>query len=143
MNRRDWFLYVLRCADDTLYTGVTTDLARRLSEHNSGQGARYTSGRGPVHLIGAWPFKGQSAAQRAEAEFRCLTRRQKLQHVGRRRPFARSAFCQGEMVGGLLTPIRLCPRCGGLLKSIRETKNNVPRQTCTACGHLVHQNDRP
>jgi predicted GIY-YIG superfamily endonuclease len=42
MNSKDWFLYALRCADDTLYTGVTTDVLRRVREHNSGRGARYT-----------------------------------------------------------------------------------------------------
>ncbi|MGD8967524.1 MAG: GIY-YIG nuclease family protein [Anaerolineae bacterium] len=93
MSSSCWFLYALRCADDTLYTGVTTDLARRVSEHNSGQGARYTAGRRPVMLIGAWRFADRGAAQRAEARFRRLPRRRKLQHIAQQLPFAGSAFC--------------------------------------------------
>jgi len=53
VSQSPWFLYALRCADDTIYTGVSTDLERRLREHNGGQGARYTSARRPVQLIGA------------------------------------------------------------------------------------------
>lgn len=48
--RRTWFVYLLRCGDGTFYTGVTTDLARRISEHASGRGARYTRGRGTLRL---------------------------------------------------------------------------------------------
>ncbi|MGD2178463.1 MAG: GIY-YIG nuclease family protein [Anaerolineae bacterium] len=98
MSSSCWFLYALRCADDTLYTGVTTDLARRVGEHNSGQGARYTAGRRPVMLIGAWRFADRGAAQRAEARFRRLPRRRKLQHIARQLPFAGSAFCSDETV---------------------------------------------
>jgi putative endonuclease len=98
MRSSCWFLYALRCADDTLYTGVTTDLARRVSEHNSGQGARYTAGRRPVMLIGAWCFADRGAAQRAEARFRRLPRRRKLQRIAQQLPFAGSAFCRDETV---------------------------------------------
>lgn len=73
-----WFLYVLRCADGTLYTGITTDLARREGEHNTGKGARYTAGRRPVMLIAAWRFPDRRSAQVAEARFRRLSRAQKL-----------------------------------------------------------------
>ncbi len=143
MSYRTWFLYALRCADDTLYTGVTTDLTRRLSEHNSGRGARYTSGRRPVHLIGAWSFEGQSEAQRAEAQFRRLSRRQKLQYIAREMPVAGSAFTQDEMTGELLTPIRFCPRCGELLKTVQRPKDDRPRQICTACGRVDYRNAKP
>lgn len=143
MDVRHWFLYALRCADNTLYTGVTTDLARRLSEHNSGRGARYTSGRRPVHLIGAWMFDGQSAAQRAEAEFRRQPRRRKLLHIARKMPVAGSAFYQDETIRGLLTPIRFCPRCGALLKTAQWSKENRPRQICTACGRVNYKNAKP
>jgi putative endonuclease len=106
MSSIGWFLYALRCADDTLYTGVTTSLARRLSEHNRGQGARYTAGRRPVMLIGAWRFADRCAAQRAEARFRRLSRREKLQRIARQLPFAGSSFCSDEALSGLLSPIR-------------------------------------
>jgi putative endonuclease len=102
MNSKDWFLYALRCADDTLYTGVTTDPARRVSEHNSGRGARYTAGRRPVKLLGVWRFADRGAAQRAEARFRRLPRRKKLRHIARRLPFADSEFCQDKAFADLL-----------------------------------------
>ena len=47
----DWTVYILRCADGTLYTGITNDLSRRIAEHESGQGAKYTKGRGPFQLV--------------------------------------------------------------------------------------------
>lgn len=74
-----WFLYVLRCADDTLYTGITTDLKRRLHEHNhSARGAKYTASRRPVELAGAWAQAGRAQAASAEWHFKKLTRPQKL-----------------------------------------------------------------
>lgn len=45
-----WYLYILRCGDGTLYTGITTDVERRLEEHRQGRGAKYTRGRGPLEL---------------------------------------------------------------------------------------------
>ena len=82
-----WFLYALRCADGTLYAGVTTDLARRVAQHNGGRGARYTAGRRPVQLLAAWHFPDRGAAQRAEASFRRLSRAQKLALLKERKPF--------------------------------------------------------
>jgi putative endonuclease len=75
-----WYVYLLRCHDDTLYTGVTTDLARRLRQHN-GQlsgGPRYTRGRRPVTLLWSEPVGDRGAAQRREAAVRRLSRRDKL-----------------------------------------------------------------
>ena len=52
MNSQSWFVYMVRCSDNTLYTGITTDLERRVNEHNStGKGARYTRSRQPVTLV--------------------------------------------------------------------------------------------
>jgi putative endonuclease len=74
-----WYLYVLECADGTLYTGVTTDLARRTAEHNAGpKGARYTRARRPVVLLQSWNLPDRSAATRAEAAFKRLRRPEKL-----------------------------------------------------------------
>lgn len=143
MSDRAWFLYALRCADDTLYTGVTTDLARRLREHNSGRGARYTSGRRPVQLIGAWLFEDQSAAQAAEAQFRQLPRRQKLQQVARRSPVAGSAFYQNGAISQHLTLVEFCPRCGGLLRVVKRPKDDRMRQVCTVCGRVDYRNPKP
>ncbi len=87
METRTWLLYSLRCADGTLYTGVTTDLTRRVAEHNAGRGARYTAGRRPVTLLAAWCFPSQGAAQRAEARFRRLPRARKLALIAQRQSF--------------------------------------------------------
>jgi len=74
-----WFLYVLRCADDSLYTGITTDVERRIAEHNAGpKGARYTRARRPVALLKAWPQPDQSAATKAERLFKALSRKAKM-----------------------------------------------------------------
>ncbi len=97
-----WFLYALRCADGTLYAGVTTDLARRVAEHNAGRGARYTAGRRPVRPIAAWCFPDRGAAQRAESRFRRLPRARKLALAVQRLPFAGAAFCHDECAAGLL-----------------------------------------
>lgn len=74
-----WWTYVLRCSDDTLYVGVTTDLHRRVHEHgHTARGARYTRVRRPVRLVAAWPHPDRSAAQKAESAFRKLRRTRKL-----------------------------------------------------------------
>ncbi|MEA3376209.1 MAG: NUDIX domain-containing protein [Chloroflexota bacterium] len=143
MSSSDWFLYALRCADDTLYTGVTTDVPRRLAEHNSGQGARYTSGRRPLKLVGAWRFADRSAAQRAEASFRRLPRRHKLRHVARELPVAGSPFCRDGAVSEHLEPVGFCPRCGGLLTLTRQPGDDRERQVCTACGRFHYRNAKP
>lgn len=143
MTSETWWLYALRCADDTLYTGVTTDIARRLKEHNSGRGARYTSGRCPVRLVGAWRFGDQGDAQRAEASFRRLSRREKLQRIARRLPVSGSAFSQDERIHSQLTPIRFCPRCGGMLEGALLPGDNRMRQRCTTCGRIDYQNAKP
>ena len=73
-----WFVYMLQCADRTLYTGVTTDIVRRVTEHNGegarGKGAKYTKARRPVRLVYQESAKDRSAAQIREAQLRRLTR---------------------------------------------------------------------
>ncbi|MFI3271507.1 MAG: GIY-YIG nuclease family protein [Pseudomonadota bacterium] len=61
-----WYVYLLLCADGTVYCGITTDITRRLGEHNRGRGARYTRGRAPIVLLGHAPFLGRGEAQRVE-----------------------------------------------------------------------------
>jgi putative endonuclease len=73
-----WYLYVVRCSDDTLYTGITTDLKRRLNEHNtSNRGAKYTKTRRPTNLVYYELYQSRSNAQKAEHKFKKLTRTQK------------------------------------------------------------------
>lgn len=73
-----WWVYMVECADGTLYTGVTTDVARRVEEHNQGKaGARYTRARRPVSLVYTEPVPDRSQAQRREAELKALSRDEK------------------------------------------------------------------
>ena len=75
-----WQVYLLQCADQSLYAGVTTDLDRRLQQHN-GQlagGARYTQARRPVSLVWSEACDSRSEAQQREHALRCLSREQKL-----------------------------------------------------------------
>ncbi|MGB1238032.1 MAG: GIY-YIG nuclease family protein [Pseudomonadales bacterium] len=75
-----WQVYIARCADNSLYTGVTTDAARREAEHNGQgrKGARYTAVRRPVRIIWVEPAQDRAAACRREAQIKKLTRAQKL-----------------------------------------------------------------
>ncbi len=78
----EWFVYLLRCADDTLYCGVCTDLERRLQEHNtSPKGARYTRARRPVSLVWQLERESRSEACREEARIKRLTRQAKEQLI--------------------------------------------------------------
>lgn len=77
------YTYMLRCADDTLYCGWTSDLTARLAAHNSGKGAKYTRGRGPVTLVYSELFDTQSEAMRREAALKKLSRAQKLALIER------------------------------------------------------------
>lgn len=79
-----YYLYILRCADDSLYTGITTDLARRVEEHNkSALGAKYTRARRPVTLVYSKKFRTRVTASRAEYRTKQLTREQKLALIAR------------------------------------------------------------
>lgn len=68
-----WVVYIVRCRDGTLYTGITNDLERRLAAHDAGRGARYTRGRGPVTLIYLETCGPMGAALRREAVLRRLS----------------------------------------------------------------------
>lgn len=89
-----WYMYVLTCGDDSLYTGMTNDVARRLSEHQDGRGGRYTRAHLPVSLRAAWRFPSRSAAMRAEARFKRLRRRQKLAYITSRSSFMEAPFAK-------------------------------------------------
>jgi len=70
-------VYVVECADGSFYTGYTTDVQRRVAEHNAGEGAKYTRGRTPVELRHVERFDSQSAAMSREYEIKQLTRTEK------------------------------------------------------------------
>ena len=73
-----WFVYILECADGTLYTGITNDLAARILKHENGTGAKYTRGRGPFTVQFRQAFKTRSAASAREAQIKSLSRDAKL-----------------------------------------------------------------
>ena len=79
-----WFVYILRCSDGTLYTGVTLDLDRRCRQHNSGTASRYTRSRLPAKLVYREEQPGQGMALKREASVKRLTRREKLALIYRR-----------------------------------------------------------
>lgn len=80
-----WFVYILECADGTLYCGVTTDVARRVAEHNgTGKvGAKYTKVRRPVKLVYQEPAESRSAAQIREHQIKSLTREEKQKLISK------------------------------------------------------------
>ena len=80
-EKDNWWVYMLRCQDGTLYTGATCDIPRRLAAHNSGKGAKYTRGRRPVELVYTQACGTHSQALRREAAVKKLTRPQKWELV--------------------------------------------------------------
>jgi len=80
-NDKPWYVYILKCADDTLYTGITTDVNRRLNEHNKGTGAKYTKTRLPVVLVAVSETSNRSEASKEEYRIKQLTRKEKLQLI--------------------------------------------------------------
>jgi putative endonuclease len=77
-GRVRWFVYVLRCGDGSLYTGVTNDLDKRVAAHRSGRGARYTRGRGPLTVVRVETRRNRSSAQKRESAIKRLDRSSKL-----------------------------------------------------------------
>ena len=72
-----WYLYILRCKDETLYTGITTDVEKRFAAHQSGKGAKYTRGRSPLELVYRETCGTHSDALKRELEIKKLPREQK------------------------------------------------------------------
>jgi putative endonuclease len=73
-----YFVYILKCKDGSLYTGITTDLARRLAEHTSGKGAKYTRGKKAGKIVYSEKKRNRSTASKREAEIKSWTRAQKI-----------------------------------------------------------------
>lgn len=76
------YIYIIQCADGTLYTGWTLDLDSRMEAHNSGAGAKYTRGRGPVRLLYSEAFETKSEALKRENQIKKLKRAKKMQLMG-------------------------------------------------------------
>lgn len=73
-----WYVYILRCCDDTLYTGISDDVDRRVEAHNSGKGAKYTRGRGPVAAVYREECPDKSTALKREYAIKAMPRQKKL-----------------------------------------------------------------
>ena len=81
MASEKWFVYIVKCSDGSLYTGVTTDLERRIDEHNKGTGSKYTRVRTPVKLLYTEEVRSRSRAQEREAMIKSLSRQEKLKLI--------------------------------------------------------------
>lgn len=80
-----WYLYILKCGDGTLYTGITNDLEKRLEAHRSGKGAKYTRGRGPLELMYQESCDSHGEALRREYSVKRLSREEKLSLISQRK----------------------------------------------------------
>ena len=76
-----WKVYILRCGDDSLYTGITTNVEKRFVAHSTGKGAKYTRGRGPLELVYSEDCADHSAALKREIEIKSLPREEKLKLI--------------------------------------------------------------
>lgn len=76
-----WFTYIVECADQTLYTGITTDLEKRIATHNKGQGSKYTRTRLPVRIVWSQAQENESAARKLELAIKRLTKIQKERFI--------------------------------------------------------------
>ena len=81
-KKEPWFIYILKCADESFYTGVTNDLERRLKVHNAGRASKYTRARRPVAMIYQEPCRGRTEALIRECEIKSWSRLQKEKLVG-------------------------------------------------------------
>ena len=77
-----WKVYILRCGDGTLYTGITTDVQARFAQHSSGKGAKYTRGRGPLEIVYTEECPDKSTALKRELQIKALPRAEKLKLLG-------------------------------------------------------------
>lgn len=77
-HNQNWIVYILKCCDHTLYTGITNDITRRIQEHESGKGAKYTKGRGPFTLIYTEAHTNRSDASKREWHIKSLDKLSKL-----------------------------------------------------------------
>ncbi len=92
----DAWVYILRCRDDSLYTGWSTDVARRLARHRAGTASRYTASRLPVELVYEDAMDDRTAARREEARIKALDRRAKLELIAAREALAGVRAPPGE-----------------------------------------------
>jgi putative endonuclease len=81
MKDKDWYFYLVRCKDNSLYSGITTDVDHRVREHNKGTGAKYTFSRRPVILVYSEKYRNSSEARKREAQIKSWSKAEKEQLI--------------------------------------------------------------
>jgi putative endonuclease len=76
-----YYIYILKCGDTSLYTGITNDIEKRMKAHNSGEGAKYTRGRGPLEVMGLWEVEDKSSASKVEYFIKSFPRTKKVKFI--------------------------------------------------------------
>lgn len=77
-KQENWFVYILKCSDDTLYTGITNNVSKRIEDHEKGVGAKYTKGRSPFQLLFTEKHPNRSSASKREIEIKSFSKIEKL-----------------------------------------------------------------
>ena len=116
MEKR-WSVYILRCGDGTLYTGITDDVQARFQAHSAGKGAKYTRGRGPLELLYQQECENHSAAAKLEWKIKQLPRREKLELIERHQHDGGKFMTFDEVrkaAQGRMGACKACPVCNGL-----------------------------
>ena len=136
-----WFLYILSCADASLYVGTTTDLRRRLTEHRGAKGgAAYTRGRLPVHLRYVEPHGDRASAQRREAEIKRWSRARKLAFLQQMTPAPRRPgswfclFCAAPLKATRRGEVWRCVQCAARVRFSRNERDCVIELAVEDCG---------
>jgi len=76
-----YYIYILKCGDKTLYTGITNNVIKRMKAHEEGEGAKYTRGRGPFEIMGLWEVQTKSEASKVEYFIKTFSRKKKLEFI--------------------------------------------------------------
>jgi putative endonuclease len=95
-RRKTWYVYILRCADGTFYTGITNDVKKRTAAHNKGKGAKYTRGRGPAELVYKKRCRDKTGALKKEFKIKQLSKARKLKIIREQRSGRGSAAGNGK-----------------------------------------------
>ena len=81
LSKESWYVYILKCADDTYYTGITSNINRRIKEHGTNKGAKYTKQRGPFKLVYKASFLNRSIASKEEYKIKSLSLQDKIKLI--------------------------------------------------------------
>lgn len=81
LSKESWYVYILKCADDTYYTGITSNINRRIKEHGTNKGAKYTKQRGPFRLVYKASFLNRSSASKEEYKIKSLSLKDKIKLI--------------------------------------------------------------